>query len=476
LQFVGIPLLAAAGLGWTRLPEKYGWQVFLTLLVPLILLALFVLMQAATARRLIGAEEGRVRLVWGALSWLVWILLLWFAWWVLDWWDANDYSWASYLNSLAPATWRARVFTYAHLHSWMDGIEWVLRWIVVPGKLTLCAAASSQWGWRLKWRRLVRVLLSWRWWPAVTVAALLAVRLPEHWFAAEPKGTVHAQVWAVGLKIAATWVLGVLWWVLLLAWAAVLMVRQKEPAADAVDALIGAKLWRARWAVLALLVWVVAWTELPYVSGLPPAWAWTGGLFVGAVCLALVVLQVFLMRALITAEEKRSGVVWGLLSLLAWGVVGLVIAVLVSLYAHSMVAIALCWVIGPAVLVPFAMASAQWGFRLPWGRVLRIVGAWKWWVGVVLAAILGAGLPAMLLVVTSNGDDALKGLAAWVVRLIANLISAAVWVVLLGWLAVLFGRQNPPKEEVMVREPVGVGPKEDVRRAKADLPEPEPGE
>ncbi len=230
-QFGGVLLLIAVGLAWTRLPDKHGWQVAFTLLVPLLLVLSMLELQAATMRALAAYDGRRVKLVWGALTLLVWAAMFWAAWAVLDWCDAQIPQWAGYLNSRFSAHARARLFTYAHLVQWMTIAEWVLRWIVVPGKLIVCAVASALWGWRLPWGRLIRMLLNWRWWLAVVVAALVSVMLPGRFFGGLPSGTVAHQVWAVMLKLAGAYVLGVGCWVLMLAWAAVLLDRtQTAPA------------------------------------------------------------------------------------------------------------------------------------------------------------------------------------------------------------------------------------------------------
>src|SRR5208283_1384639 len=72
-QFGGILLLILAGMGWTRLPDKHGWQVALTLLVPLLMAAAALALQAATMRSFADGDEKRIKLWWGALSLLVWI-------------------------------------------------------------------------------------------------------------------------------------------------------------------------------------------------------------------------------------------------------------------------------------------------------------------------------------------------------------------------------------------------------------------
>jgi hypothetical protein len=224
-QYWATVLLVLLGLAWTRLPDKHLWQVALSLLVPVLLLISTLELEAATLRALADDDGRRVKLVLGACSLLLWIALAWVAWALLDWCDDQIPAWAGYLNSRAPAHARARLFTYERIQGGLVLAEWALRWIVVPGKLIPCALASAQWGWRLPARKLLRVLLSLRWWIGAVLAALAGVALPGRLFAGLPHGTVAHQVWAVILKLCAVYILIVSSWVLLLAWAAVLMSR-----------------------------------------------------------------------------------------------------------------------------------------------------------------------------------------------------------------------------------------------------------
>jgi hypothetical protein len=68
-------------------------------------------------------------------------------------------------------------------------------------------------------------------------AALVGVSLPAHFFSTIPHGTVSAQVSAVAWKLVATYVLVIGGWVLLLAWAAVLLDRIASDAEEDGDAL-----------------------------------------------------------------------------------------------------------------------------------------------------------------------------------------------------------------------------------------------
>ena len=229
-QFWATLLIVLAGVAWTRVPERHSWQVGLTFLLPLLMLAALLALEAGTMRGFLQRDERRVRFAWGALTLLVWIAVVWIAWYLLDWCDDHIYLWAGYLNSRASAHARARVFTFSHIVLWFTILEWTFRWIVVPAKVIPHAMASAQWGGRLPWRKLLRMLLNWRWWLGTVIAALLGVWLPGHFFNGEPHGTPTHQMWAVGLKLAGAFLLAILSWVLLLALAAVVLARDEQGA------------------------------------------------------------------------------------------------------------------------------------------------------------------------------------------------------------------------------------------------------
>jgi len=230
-QFWATLLIVLAGVGWTRVPEKHAWQVGATLLLPLVMLAALLVLETGTMRGLFK-EDRRVRFTVGALTLLVWIAVVWIAWAILDWCTNHIPLWASYLNSRASARARAQVFTYPRILLWLTALVWIFRWIVVPAKVIPHAIASAQWGWRLPWRRLFRMLLNWRWWLGAVVAALLGVLLPSHFFAHMLQGTPRHQVGMELFRLAAAYLLAIASWVLLLAWAAVLLNRNESGAAQ----------------------------------------------------------------------------------------------------------------------------------------------------------------------------------------------------------------------------------------------------
>jgi hypothetical protein len=234
LQFGLTLLLLLVGAAWTRLPERYAWQVALTLLVPVLLAISILELEAGTIRKLAGDDGPRVKLVWGAISLLVWIALWCAAWWLLDWCDDRIWNWASYLNSKAGPHARSAVFSFAHISRDLTILEWILRWIAIPAKLIPFAAASALWALRLRWKRTFRLLWNWRWWAGVIVAALVGVYAPSRFFTGTPHGTVSAQEGTVALKLAAAYILAIGSWVFTLAWWATLFFRGTRPPEEEV--------------------------------------------------------------------------------------------------------------------------------------------------------------------------------------------------------------------------------------------------
>lgn len=235
LQFVGVALLIALGLLWTRIPEKHAWQVLLTLLVPLILAAAFMWLQAGTFRAFLHPQRSeptqRIAIGWGAATLVIWIAVGWALWALLDKFDDNILDWAGYLNSKAGDHARVHWASYEHLSRDLNWAEWLLRWVIVPG-LLMPLACSAAWGLRrLPWSRVLRLLINWRWWPGVLGCALVGEAWPQTWFSADPQGSVHQQVTRLILKLIAAYLLAMWCWVKLLGWSALLLDDPAPPGA-----------------------------------------------------------------------------------------------------------------------------------------------------------------------------------------------------------------------------------------------------
>lgn len=196
-----------------------------------------------------------------------------------------------------------------------------------------------------------------------------------------------------------------------------------------------------------VLVWI--WINLALLH-LPGAERWpdwlSGTLQVScsvSVMVAALVVQAGMLRNLLSRHAKRVRLVWGILALL---LSGLLYAIAFSMQDDYLPGQIWQWlldfILTPAVLFPFAAASAVCGWRLPWRKVLRVVCAWRWWLGVLLAGAFG--------ILAEHYFDGMRGWPkVWDVDLATGLkmgaidiLEIAVWVLLLGWLAVLFDRSE----------------------------------
>jgi hypothetical protein len=446
-----LPLILL-GFVWLLIPEKHAWQVALTFLLAFVIAVSALELQAGAMRSLANDNGKRVKLLWGACSLLFWIALVWLCWAVLDWCDEQIPQCAGYLNSKAPAHWRARLLTYDHIYLWMTYLEWVLRWIVVPAKVIPYAIASAQSGWRVPVRRILQLLWSWRWWLGVAVVALVCVLLPSHFYSAAPHGSALAQGVRVGGKLAASYLLGVGGWLLLLGWAGVLFgqlkpIPQGDALTDLFDLLQASRKWvgmQFGWTLL-LVLFVPVMRNLPEVS-----WKdWIIVPFRLLLLIAWIVLQARMMRSLLVDRGRRVRLIQGILSMLLWTALAPIVALVLYLW-HTPIAPWLAgWIATPAILLPFVIVSALCGLILPWRRVLRVVAAWRWWLGVSLAA-LGVEFVVQISrnVFSTSGWIAVPNIG------VASLIVTGIWILLLGWFAVLFNRTSTSVEPIELSRPV----------------------
>lgn len=174
------------------------------------------------------------------------------------------------------------------------------------------------------------------------------------------------------------------------------------------------------------------------------------------------VVQAGMLRSLMRNHEKQVRPVWGSLALILWGMLYLVAAEMQDYLPSQILKWLLAWVVTPIILFPFGAASSLWGWRLPWRSILRVLCAWRWWLCVLLIGTFGK--------VAEIYFDSLRGyphvwdvdLAAGLNMGIIDMLETGLWVLLLGWLAVLFdmGQFNPGANVVMTTCPAA--PKQTV--------------
>jgi len=242
------------------------------------------------------------------------------------------------------------------------------------------------------------------------------------------------------------------------------------------------------WATLLLILAGVAWTRLP------DSYAWQVGLtlFVPLVLLVLaLLLEAGTMRGLFHDEKRRVHLGLGVLTLLVWAAIAWAAWALLdwcgdqipewagylnsrfganeraTLFTYDHIQSWLTfliwifrWIALPAKAIPWAMSSAQWGWRLPWRKIIHLLFNWRWWLAVIIAALLAVEWPSHFFNSEPHGTVSHQ---VWsvILRLVAVYLLAVVgWILLLAWCAVLFCRTLPnkqkPDEGSLI--PVAVGP------------------
>jgi hypothetical protein len=100
----------------------------------------------------------------------------------------------------------------------------------------------------------------------------------------------------------------------------------------------------------------------------------------------------------------------------------------------------------PAIFIPFSAASTQRALRLPWRRIPQVLYDWRWWIGVLLAVVIGGALPKLIQPNGSTAADALPEEIPVLRTIIFHVLSFGSWVVLMGWVTVLLARaESSPK-------------------------------
>jgi hypothetical protein len=253
---------------------------------------------------------------------------------------------------------------------------------------------------------------------------------------------------------------------------------------------------------LVLILAGLAWTRLPDKH----FWQVALSLLVPVLLIICALeLEAGTVRKLADDDGKRVKLVWGAMALLAWVALGAATWALLdwcdeqiplwagylnSRFGAQARATAFTfehiqrlltelewvvrWVVLPAKLIPYAAASAQWGWQIPWRRILRFLFNWRWWLGVVLAAIVGVWVPGRFFDKAPAGTVSAQ---VWsvVLKLAGTyLLAVGSWVPLLAWWAALFApRKNPDADEAPVAAPVVPGPPLRERSARAEVPPPD---
>ena len=221
-----------------------------------------------------------------------------------------------------------------------------------------------------------------------------------------------------------------------------------------------------RWIVAQILVTAlllaigIAWTRLPEKH----VWQVTLSLLLPLLLgLSAIELQAGTMRSFAADDGKRVKMIWGALTLLVW----IALAALawwfldwcddqifewagylnskapaharakLFTYEHIYLWITyaewvLRWIVVPAKVIPCAISSAQWSYRLPLRRIFRLLLNWRWWSGVVVASLTGVLLPEELFDSAPHGSVSEQVWRVVLKLAVAYLLAVGSWVLAVG--------------------------------------------
>jgi hypothetical protein len=229
-----------------------------------------------------------------------------------------------------------------------------------------------------------------------------------------------------------------------------------DPATPGAFTELTKRLSMSRYWVGAQFGWALVWIWVNLVSlyfqriqRLPE---WLGLSDLALVAIAALVVQAGMLRSLMRNHGKQVRPVWGSLGLLLWGMLYLIAAEMQDYLPGQILKWLLAWVVTPVIFFPLAAASNLWGWRLPWRSILRVVCAWRWWLCVLLIGMVGK--VAEIYFDSMGGYPYVwdVGLAAGVKMGEIDLLETGLWVLLMGWLALLFDMDqfNPGANAVVM--------------------------
>jgi hypothetical protein len=191
-------LVFAFSLLWLRVPDASLVDVAGTVLLAIFVLALAGGGEASLILRLCGRPVTPWRLLRGGVLVLLGVAL-WFCWSLcMAHLSANDWEWAGYLNSRAPHPWR-NVFSYFHLHSFLEALWSALRWLGagVLAAFVFAATAATR-----PLRALGTIFRSLSYWLCLFVGVIAAAQVTDFVMYWTPGHGLGVEMFSLVLRLA----------------------------------------------------------------------------------------------------------------------------------------------------------------------------------------------------------------------------------------------------------------------------------
>ena len=224
-----------------------------------------------------------------------------------------------------------------------------------------------------------------------------------------------------------------------------------------------------------LILACMGWTHLPEKNWWQVALSFLLPLLFLA---AALVLKAGTVRCMMSESEGRVRLIWGALALLLCIVIVWILWVLLDhfddrifmwasylnskspawlrarLFTYQQLSLWLAriewilrWVVVPAIFVPLGAVSAVSAWRLNWRVVLRTVCDWRWFLIVLVLALVSVALPGHFFAGSPRGSLNAQIWAVVLKLLGAYLLAFLCWILLLGWACALLKRHQDVKPQ-----------------------------
>jgi hypothetical protein len=228
IQFVGNPLLFALFAGWLLLPVATEFHLLLNGLVVVILVAAALVLHAGTLNFYAGQDRGEnpaahtafSRAVRNILAVAACAALIFVLWALLDLTEPWQAGLPPYVRSLLP------VFIRRHLEPWwfqlaLDGIVFVIRWVLIPGLVLPLVLEAAGAGFRAFGKggyiALKNSAKQVNYWLVLLLAAVVGYVAPAslmEWTPDFKNPTLHLEAISLAARLSASYVLALASWLL----------------------------------------------------------------------------------------------------------------------------------------------------------------------------------------------------------------------------------------------------------------------
>lgn len=224
LQLAGNAILAAIASVWLEIPDSHTWQLLLSVVIAIALIAAFLWLHTITLR-ILRQPLTVITLWFSSILLAAWLLLTKAFTTAIAHLDDNSSQRAGYWNSKLSPHWR-NIFTYERLDTWQTNLTQFVLWVILPAIVLPFLIETVTTGLRAPaWRNAARTLQRWQHWLTVLLVSIAGRSITNHLIDWHPTDTIHGELISAALRLPLAYVLAVLLALIVLTVTAVLLGR-----------------------------------------------------------------------------------------------------------------------------------------------------------------------------------------------------------------------------------------------------------